>query len=106
VRRQLHVLFDRLLRFSDSQQRVLTTALEISTRRSKRVRDVHERTQAGKWGLSTGADDDETIDEDLSARGRALSKQVAISYEVMRSDFRSDIVRLIELLQSTQGECF
>ena len=58
-------MFDRLLRFCDTQQRVLTTALEISTRRQARQRDVHERTQAGKWGLLEGDDDDATTEEEV-----------------------------------------
>ena len=88
VRRQLHVLFDRLLRFCDTQQRVLTTALEISTQRNTRQKNVHERTQAGKWGLLEGENDDETTDEELSRRGRGLSAQVTLSYNVMKKDFR------------------
>ena len=88
VRRQLHVLFDRLLRFCDTQQRVLTTALEISTQRNTRQKNVHERTQAGKWGLLEGENDDESTDEELSRRGRGLSAQVTLSYNVMKKDCR------------------
>lgn len=47
IRRQLHIIFDRLLRFCDTQQRVITTALELATIKELREQSVYERTQKG-----------------------------------------------------------
>ena len=59
-------------------------------------------TEQGKWGLKVGADDDASNEEELKARGYALASQVETSYKVMQKDFRSDMIRLVGLLQSVR----
>lgn len=103
IRRQLHIIFDRLLRFCDSQKRVLDTALELSHEKSLREQQIYEKSRAGRWGLEAGEFDDETSKEDLSSRARALSDQVEVSYAVMHRDFRADMIRLSSLLQQSQN---
>jgi hypothetical protein len=103
IRRQLHVIFDRLLRFCDTQKRVLDTALELSHEKSVREQQIYEKSRAGRWGLEAGDFDDETSKEDLSSRARALSDQVEVSYNIMHRDFRADMIRLSSLLQQSQN---
>ena len=103
IRRQLHVIFDRLLRFCDSQKRVLDIALELSHEKTVRQQQIYERSQAGRWGLEAGEHDDESTKSDLSERASALSDQVEASFKVMHKDFRSDMIRLSSLLQQSQN---
>ena len=48
------VLFDRLLRYCDTQSRLLTTALALTHKRQEVQRSIRTSVQERRWGLTEG----------------------------------------------------
>lgn len=100
LRQILYVLFDLIIKFCGVQRRLYTRIMAHVHRMHQARQKIYERTQAGKWGIGSTEEEEET-QEGIEAK--KISGEYNAQLHEISQDYRRTMQQFLDALKSSSA---